>query len=143
MILAAKPALRLLLEHCKSTDDDGVVRWTPDPARVERVLLKLARGHVAFELGVTHTEAPSRCRCAPLITLSQIERARFESRTQGAAWPEVGSRSFHRAVTGADLSEKGWVVVQPDRYRYVVFQDAGDVVRLVIGGYLACEVIWE
>ena len=41
------------------------------------------------------------------------------------------------------FDECGWVVVQPDRYRYAVVETGGVVVRMVLSEYLACEVVWE
>jgi hypothetical protein len=144
-ILAAKKSLRILLDRCKSIGPDGVTRWLPDDERVRRVVVKLARGHVSYELGITHTEEPSTCCYVPLIELDTKARTQFESLAGlgPKAWPEIGSRSFTRAILGPDLSEDGWIVVQPERYRYAVFQDAGDTVRIVVAEYLACEVIWE
>lgn len=36
-----------------------------------------------------------------------------------------------------------WVVVQPNLYRYLVTIRNGVNVRMVIGEYLGCEVVWE
>ena len=47
-----------------------------------------------------------------------------------------------RVMTGQDLDD-GWVNVQDDIYRYVVFQQGTLTVRSVIHNYLATEVVWE
>src|SRR6185437_13661300 len=44
--------------------------WDPDRERIERVVVKNARGHVFFELGELMLEAPSHVWFAPLDLLS-------------------------------------------------------------------------
>jgi hypothetical protein len=53
-----------------------------------------------------------------------------------AVWPEVGSWAMQR------LTECGqeWIDVQTGRYRYLGTADHGCGGRLVLSGYLACEV---
>ncbi len=36
-----------------------------------------------------------------------------------------------------------WIVVQPDRYRYLAMASESVVIRLVIREYLGAEVIWN
>jgi hypothetical protein len=112
--------------------------------RVRRALLKLARGHVHYELNEARVSEPSEFNYAPLPTLESEARKRFE-RLLGsgelAAWPEVGSRAMQRLLEGHDL-EGGWVVVQPGRYRYATMADSRIGVRIVLSEYLACEAIW-
>lgn len=36
-----------------------------------------------------------------------------------------------------------WLIVQPGRYRYTVDWQTGIDVRMVIGEYLACRVVWN
>jgi hypothetical protein len=70
---------------------------------------------------------------------------------------EIGSRGMQRIMVvqttlqsgsgerrTVDLVVNDWVDVQEGRYRYHAI-DYGDAVRikLVIGEYLACEVIWS
>lgn len=81
----------------------------------------------------------------------------FESSYVVGIFGEIGSRGMQRlmavqATLQSDSSEKrtadlvvnDWVDVQEGRYRYHAI-DYGDNVRikLVIGEYLACEVIWN
>ncbi len=69
---------------------------------------------------------------------------------------EVGSRGVQRQlVTQLTLrSETGtmstvgllindWIDVQDDRYRYLAVDDvSGQLIKIVIGEYLACEIAW-
>ena len=122
---------------------DGQLVWTPDAERVENVLLKLARGHHLYELSSPQHEHPETLSFVPLIAMSLESRREFESGPSLAGWPEIGSRAFLRAVgVGPYANSAGdWVTVQQGRYRYSV-EDGGPV-RIVLGEYLACAVMWE
>jgi hypothetical protein len=80
--------------------------------------------------------------------LSDEKRSSFEQIAADKIdlWPEIGSRAFLRAFGKSPdrlpISD-GWVVVQPDRYRYAVSETGGVLVRVVLSEYLACEVVWE
>ena len=114
-----------------------------DPERVGRVLLKLARGHAAFELNEPQFDPPTEVVYRPLATLDPSKRDAFETPPASTLWPEVGSRAMMRAVDIA-RGAAGWLTVQPERYRYLAAVLPGAiVVRLVLREYLAAEVIWE
>ena len=115
--------------------------WEMDPQRVQRVVMKLARGHVAFEEYARLSE-PSSINFAPLVLMSAETRCWFESGYDGSPLlPEVGSRALGRIAK--DASGSGWIDVQPGRYRYAfTAHRAGVSVRLVIREYLACSVSW-
>ena len=118
------------------------VLWTPDVGRVERVLVKNARGHVLHELGEPMTGPPKSVAFLPVTRLSADQRAEFEYIDYGSAWPEVNSRLMQRLL-GIEPLEDGWVEVQPDVYRYAVMHYGGVViVRTMLRDYLATEVIW-
>ncbi|MFZ5734750.1 MAG: hypothetical protein ACOY4O_18595 [Pseudomonadota bacterium] len=143
-ILERNTKLRQTLEKSrreyKTAGGETRTLWEPDQKRIERVIVKNARGHVFFELGEPMLEAPSSVWCAPFEGMSRIEREQFEQPDNAGFWPEVGSRMLTRVVTGYDLAG-GWVVVQPNVYRYAVGQ-APVSVRIVIQEYLAAEVCW-
>jgi len=107
-------------------------------------MLKLARGHVTYELGVIHPEEPELVEFFPLHMVKRESRDSFESDAAPiAVWPEIGSRAFLRAVVGAnEVIRDGWIVVQDGRYRYRVDQERGDEVRIVLSEYLGCRVVW-
>jgi hypothetical protein len=76
--------------------------------------------------------------------MSQEQIESFESAgPMIAMWPEIGSRAFIRIFQdqpkpGGD----GWIELQAERYRYLVMQLEGLMVRTVMSEYLACEVFW-
>lgn len=82
----------------------------------------------------------------PLHTLDPHARQHFETPPQTTAWPELGTRAMQRmvvdvasnAVVGLD-----WITVQPGQYRYLAVAEGPVMVRIVLGEYLACEIIWD
>jgi hypothetical protein len=115
--------------------------WAPERDRIERVILKNARGHAYYEYGEPMLEEPARIWFGPLEWLKSQERSRFEN-VQRDVWPEVGSRMLTRIVTGQDLSG-GWVIAQEDVYRYAIIPEGRLTVRSVMHEYLATEVLWD
>lgn len=111
-------------------------------ARVENVLLKLTKGHAAFELGEPQLGEPERIRFGPLETMTPEERTSFERPQASSVWPEIGSRGFQRMVPTWPSDESQWVTVEPGRYRYAAFLDPGIVVRVVLSEYLAGKASW-
>lgn len=124
---------------------DTRILWKPDLERIERVVLKNARGHAYFEFGESMLEDPAYLWVLPLESMTRTERQDFEGLNEKrtlAPWPEVGSRMMTRVVTGEDMFGQ-WVVVQEGVYRYAVEQVSVLRVRSVVWEYLATEVQWE
>lgn len=120
--------------------------WSVDNERVTAVLLKLARGHAAYEQNLPQVDPPSRLYFRPLETMTADDRESFEGSDDAgiAAWPEVGTRAMQRLlVVGSDVYKEDWLVVQPDNYRFRVDTDVGVRVRIVLREYLACEIAWD
>lgn len=87
---------------------------------------------------------PSSVWIGPLEHMKSEDRDRFESGWGGTSmWPEVGSRMMTRLMTGQDLDQNGWVIVQENVYRYLTLQLGLITVRTVLYNYLATEVTWE
>lgn len=144
-ILADTPALTTRLNASERANDSDELVWEPEIDRVKSAVLKLARGHIAYELSLPKLEEPDRLEFAPLMLMSEDQRAVFESPESGpyALWPEIGSRAFFRAVDEFPSSgSSGWINVQPGRYRYLVGQSNGDFAQMVLSEYLACRVAW-
>jgi hypothetical protein len=141
-ILAKRPNLASRIEKSKNTDSGRLV-WEPEFSRIEHVVLKLARGHAAYELSAPLLDAPSRIVILPLLSLNSEQLLEFEQIQAGELWPEVGSRAMQRMAKSWPSSVAEWLVVQPDRYRYIVSIGHEITVRMVIGEYLSCEVAWE
>lgn len=120
--------------------------WAPEAARINRVILKNARGHAFYEYGEPMFEEPSFIGVLPFASMTVEQLANFEVGVQEpsilSGWPEVGSRMLTRVLTGDDLQD-GWVVVQEGVYRYAVAQNGSIAVKIVIAEYLAAEVHWD
>lgn len=148
-MLRELPALRSRLAASRRTNEEGTIVWQPEVDRVRRVVTKLALGHMAYELYPRH-EDPTAVFFAPLSTLGESQSGAFEDtpfRDIGV-WPEIGTRAFMRTViaTGQESMPtphgEAWIVVQANRYRYIVESDESKV-RIVLSEYLACQVAWE
>jgi hypothetical protein len=143
-ILTKRPHFGVQVSAGRTQKDDGTLIWQPDLARVRNVIVKLARGHAAYERSEPRFEDPANVAVVPLLTLTTEQRQAFETPPEEHGWPELGSRAFLRTVVvGWDAYlEDGWQVVQPGRYRYLV-AEGPTTVRMVLSEYLACEVVWE
>jgi hypothetical protein len=139
-ILSEKPALAARLVYARS-ETDGVTHFSIEDKRVKNVVLKLGRGHTLFELNEAQYVEPSSIWYAPLTSLSDTARSRFEQPLIPSLWPEVGSRAMQR-LAASQGGAADWIVVQQGRYRYLAYAGNDVVIRIVISEYLACEVIW-
>jgi hypothetical protein len=143
-ILETAPALAVRLQQARLVSEDGAVSFSAEHQRVKHIVLKLARGHAAYELDEQRTSEPSHLMIVPLHTLAPHARAHFETPPHTSVWPEVGTRAMQRmVVSGTTAHGLNWVVVQPGQYRYLAIAEGPVMVRIVIGEYFACEVIWE
>ena len=119
------------------------IQWEAEIDRITRVVVKNARGHALFEIGEAMPREPSGVGISPIQLLSDHQRDAFENFPDDLLLPEVGSRMMQRMISG-NLHPGGWVEVQPDVYRYAVFQTREELlVRLVLREYLAVEVAWD
>jgi len=145
--LEHNPKLAAQIQASTTIAEDGACLWMPSANRVQNVVLKLARGHAAFELSLIQIDEPSEVIFRPLLAFSVEEREVFERAGAGEirGWPEINSRAFLRAVGAEPYADSSgpWIVVQPRRYRYSVDEFGGVRVQIVISEYLACVVVWE
>ena len=149
-ILAHSPRLGNQIDRSRTVQGNlwggPEILWMPEIERVNRVIVKNARGHAYYELGEPLFEDPSSVGVCPLSRLSPDEREWFEGEVNAsplAGWPEVGSRRMQRMVIG-DSQPGGWIEVQPHVYRYSVTQDSDAIkVKMVLRKYLAAEVLWD
>ncbi|OJW44331.1 MAG: hypothetical protein BGO56_20360 [Sphingobacteriales bacterium 48-107] len=148
------PALRKRIEASRKEIDDQIA-FMPEIERVRNVMLKLARGHAAFELSQLCRAPPDHFWCGPLSALSEEDQQTFKSVHFQQVFGEVGSRNMQRLLVtqmtlraeNGELQNVGmlindWVDVQDDQYRYIAIDDSGIVIRIVIAEYFACEVAW-
>lgn len=124
--------------------------------RIRNVILKLARGHAAFELSQLCRHDPDHFWCGPLEALKEDVGSFGEAHVQ-ELFGEIGSRNMQRMyMTEVKLqSEFGqdvvlrvlvndWIEVQEGFYRYLAIDDIGCIIiRIVIFEYLACEIVWK
>lgn len=150
------PALRAKIESAKKYIN-GKVAFSIEEDRVKNVILKLARGHAAFELSQPCRNEPDHYWCGTLESLPKEELDLFDSAHIQKLLGEIGSRNMLRMfATEVTLqSESGvletmnvvvndWVDVQDGYYRFLAVDDAGGVViRIVISEYMACEIGWN
>ncbi|MDO9711862.1 hypothetical protein [Paracraurococcus lichenis] len=142
-LLRRDPALRALMSAARRDGPEGPL-WQFDQERISRIIVKLARGHAAFEMNEPQTQEPARVTFVPLVSLTEEQLASFEDDLpEMGFYPEIASRAFNRiGVADGKIVFPGWLTVQEGRYRYAVRQAPGMWVRMVIREYLACEVIW-
>jgi hypothetical protein len=142
-ILRENPALAERISRARSISGERDISFSVELARAQSVVLKLARGHAVYEASETLRHSPSQIRITPLMSLDQAARNHFETIPSSAVWPEVGSRAMQRLIVfGGDVTDTGWIDVQPEQYRYFVVAEGPLMVRFVVSEYLACEVIW-
>ncbi len=155
-MLENTPSLRKRIENSK-TKVNGQIVFIPEMERINNVMLKLAQGHCAFELGQSFNAEPIHFWSGPLLILSQEEQENFNAAHFPQFFGEVGSRNMQRlqVIQISKLDENGkeqitemifndWIEVQKDRYRYLAIEELGQIViRIVISEYYACEVAWN
>ncbi len=143
--LRAKPSIAARIESGKKFDRNNKLIWCPEWPRVMNVVLKLARGHISYEIGLQHIEDPMVLDILPFESMSKTELERFNSLAErtGTLYPEIGSRAFNNLIEGKEHSYGQWNTVQDGRYRYAIGQSYGDWVKIVLSEYLACHVAWE
>lgn len=155
-IMQNSQALRKRIEATR-TEVDGQIVFAPEIERIYNVMLKLARGHAAFELSQPCRPKPDHFWCGPISSLPKENQEVFNSVHFQQTFGEVGSRNMQRLLVTQMtlLSETGvqqniemlindWIDVQDDLYRYMAIDDMGSlIIRIVIAEYFACEVAWR
>jgi len=146
--LRRNKSLRQRIERSKREGLNGrgerLLVWRPEENRIREVVVKLARCHAAYELNEPQLSEPSHVSFWPLVTLSDEQRATFESVPDDGGWPEVGSRSLQRiSFEDGMLSVGSWLSVQDGRYRFMAVGSGSVIIRGVLSEYLGFEVIWD
>ena len=153
-ILAHSPRLGHRIDRSQTIQKtlwgDTEVLWSAELDRIERVIVKNARGHVLYEMGEPMLARPSHVSVCPIQAMTAQQVDQFEDVPHGAGWPEVGSRMMRKAFiihSPEDAQEvyfDRWQDVQDDVYRYAVAQASGGIlVRMVLREYMAAEVLWD
>jgi len=141
-ILERKPALVSKLRLAKQEINNRTY-YSTEPKRVKNIVLKIARGLAAFELNQPMLDEPLKVSFIPLFTITGEERGSFEMLPEGTLWPEVGTRAFQRWAVDGEMDESKWLNVQHGRFRFLTIFAETTIIRMVIGEYLACEVVWD
>lgn len=143
-ILSERASLTKRINGSRIEDAEGDISWQIEPERLKKVVLKLARGHLAYELNIFHFEEPNFLEIVPFIRMSEKESLSFNSvSSDNLLLPELGSRAFISMFKKLNFEWNSWRIVQENRYRYRVEQGHnGDKVQFVLSEYLACTVIW-
>jgi hypothetical protein len=142
-ILERNRRLASRIESARVERKNGVSLWKVEEPRLATVLMKLARGHLAYELAELRLDSVPSTFTSPLSTMTEQQRISFESALRRNILPEIGSRGFLRMVKSSDTREYfDWQIVQAGRYRYLAAVSRNLLVRFVLSEYLACEVIW-
>lgn len=143
--LKSKPLLKQRIENSKRLDAQENIIWEPELDRIRKVILKLAQGHMTYELGVQHLDSPSIINIVPLHVMTNEAACDFLSSSDHADYlcPEIGSRAFIGLFKDIPSGYGRWYQVQDGLYKYMVGQSSGDWVRLIISDYLACSVLWD
>jgi hypothetical protein len=153
--LRRSPVLRSRIETARSVVDGNVV-FVAEEARVHNVLLKLARGHAAFELSLSFRREPTLLMWWPMSMMTEEQRDSYDTPHVTELFGEVGSRGMQRLLvtqvtleseagesSGLNLVINDWVDVQEGRYRYLAIDDhCGVKIKIVLSEFLACEVSW-
>ena len=139
--LDENPLLAARLSECRRVDENGVSWWQPEMGRVMNVVLKLARGHFAFENSEPMLDVPRSLSVVPVALMTYEEEMAYEAPVQVPLWPDLGSRAF---IGQAKMwpQQPGWRVVQEGRYWYSAGTPGCTLVRFVLSEYLACTVAW-
>lgn len=141
-ILEQKPKLLKRIANEMEFNDGGII-FRYQEKRVKKIILKLARGHAAYENSELQLSEPECIRMKPIHTMSDRELTQFNSHVNYLL-PEVGSRAFQRIFTQNEKIVRGWNTVQENKYTYsICFGQFGFSVKFVIWNYLTCEVIWR
>lgn len=153
--LRRNKALRARIEAAKQIHDSQTA-FAIEQERVRNVILKLARGHAAFELSQPCLGEPASIWWHPIDLLDPAQRDDFDAAHVLELFGEIGSRGSQRTMAiqtvlrgpggeerTACLLINDWMDVQDDRYRYLAIETAEAIkIKIVIAEYLACEVIW-
>lgn len=126
------------------TCKNGQVYFDVEVERLKNVIFKLAKGHAKFENSEPMLDEPQYWGFKPLSTMNENEIDRFLADVELLKSPEVGSRAMHDLYIGKDNNVLShWTEVQLNIYSYCVTNTIDKLsVRMIIGNYLAAEVIW-
>jgi hypothetical protein len=98
-ILSGKPALAARIARGRQQVGSEIA-FSIEYDRIRNVVLKLARGHAAFDLNEPRTDEPSELYILPHHLMTPECSRELEARPALIMWPEVGSRAIQRILDG-------------------------------------------
>ncbi|MEA4987941.1 MAG: hypothetical protein VB095_07765 [Anaerovorax sp.] len=128
---------------------DDKVKFTFDEERFINIIVKLARGHVAYELDYVDFDKFPRIWYRFEFQLAEEERREFDTIPLMDKAPEVGSRwTSHIGIiedeSGLITTFSEWNVVEDNTYRYNTYiSDNRICVKFCIGEFLFCYLEWD
>lgn len=110
--------------------------------RLENILIKLAKGHLSYELSECRFSPPDIIKYNIINKMSKEDQERFIALPQNIfAYPEVGSRAFVNGI-GNTMSYV-WTILQEGTYSYATyFENDNCVVKIIMRDFLCAEIIW-
>ena len=122
----------------------GVTVFDIEKERLEKVIRKLAFGHLAFENDTLSWNSTYHISMWLLPEMSDSQKQQFFQPYKGSILPEVCSHALdhielHHEDNGDISYYSYWYTVQKNRYEYCVSPDS-DRVKLIIADFLAVEV---
>jgi len=97
--LGRSAGLRKRIDSARKEMNDRIL-FEVEEGRVRNVMLKLARGHAAFELSQGCRDEPDYFWCGPLEVLPEETQAAFCAPYIQTLFGEVGSRNIQRMCAG-------------------------------------------
>lgn len=125
------------------------INFTFDEKRLLNVIVKLARGHVAYELDYVDFDELPRIWYRFDFELTQEERREFNTIPLMDKAPEVGSRwTSHVGIiedeSGMIATISEWNQVEDNVYRYNAYISDGHIcVKFCVGEFLFCYLEWD
>lgn len=125
-------------------DFGGTTIYDYEKDRFEKVLRKLAYGHLAYENDSLSWDSTYNISMWLLPNMSDAQKHSFFEPYPGTLLPEVCSHglnhiALHYGEDGFHSFSSSWITVQMDRYSYCVSPDSTKV-KFIIADYLAAEI---
>lgn len=143
-ILSKKEPLKTRIKSSFKTENE-IQYFQIDLPRFEKIITKLAKGHLKFENSEPQLEDPTSIVFKSVHSMDEKEEKSFFAPIVFDKAPEVGSRGLQNILIGQDNDVVSqWTLVQDGTYEYMVSVTLGvETVRILIWNYLAIEVIWR
>lgn len=125
-------------------DFGGETIFDLEKDRFERVIRKLAYGHLAYENDMLSWDSTYQISMCLLPEMSESQKRSFFEPYKGELLPEVNSHCLEHIMlfkedNGVHSFYSVWVTVQAYRYSYCVSPDSNKV-KFLIADYFAVEV---